>query len=93
MDVSSFASDTGRRDYYEPELSLRKLVSGVLRERVTPLTAAGAERLVRMRALAERGGAENEFYLDRAKQLGTWQRRLKTVLPVLGALLGPVTRK
>jgi len=77
-----------RRDYYEPELSLRKLVGGVLRERVAPLTATAADRLDRLRGLVKQNGKGKIFYLDRIKQLETWQRRLKTVLPVLGLMLG-----
>lgn len=84
---------TLHRDYYEPELSLRKLVSGVMRERVAPLTATGRKRLDRLRELAEKGGEERAFYLERAKQLNTWQRRLNTVLPVLSTLLGPKSWK
>lgn len=72
---------------YEPELSLRRLVSGVLRERIAPMAATGADRLTRLRELAQQEG--DVFCLDRAKQLNTWRRRLKTVLPVLNALLGP----
>ena len=83
--------ESPRRDYYEPELSLRKLVSGVLQERIAPLTITGAARLTRLRELAEWAG--DDVYLDRVKQLGTWRRRLKTVLPVLIALLGPKSRK
>jgi hypothetical protein len=79
-----------RRDYYEPELSLRKLVRGALQERVAPLAAAGADRLRRLRELAEQDGMGDGFYLDRARQLEIWRRRLKTVLPVLTTLLGPV---
>ena len=82
-----------RRDYYEPELSLRKLVSGVLSERVAPLTATGVDRLARLRELAERDGEGNDFFLGRIKQLVTWRRRLKTVLPVLSMMLGPKSRK
>jgi hypothetical protein len=82
-----------RRDYYEPELSLRKLISGVLRERITPLTMTGGDCLARLRKMAEQKGEENDFRLDRVKQLETWQRRLKTVLPVLTALLGPKSRQ
>jgi hypothetical protein len=77
----------------DPELSLRRLVSGVLQERVTPLAAAGADRIARLRALAEEDGEGNDFYLDRAKQLNAWRRRLKTVLPVLSMLLGPKSKK
>ncbi|MDD3179548.1 MAG: hypothetical protein PHQ04_04270 [Opitutaceae bacterium] len=83
----------GRREYFEPELSLRQLVSGVLRERIAPMAAAGDERLARLRKLAEQDGSADEFYLDRVEQLETWRRRLKTVLPVLTTLLGPKRRK
>lgn len=86
-------ADPSRRDYYEPEFSLRKLVSGVLRERVAPLASTSAERLTRLREMAERGGREKPFYLDRVKQLETWRRRLNTVLPLLGVLLGSESQK
>ena len=82
-----------RRDYFEPELSLRKLMSGVLRERLMPLATTGSGHLARLRELAERDGSRGRFYLDRVKQLETWRRRLKAVLPVLTALLGPKSRQ
>jgi len=82
-----------RRDYYEPELSLRKLVSGVLGEKIMPLAMTGGDRLARLRELAEQDGERSDFLLDRVKQLGTWRRRLRTVLPVLTALLGPKSQK
>ena len=77
------------RDYYDPELSLRKLVSGVLQERIAPLSMAGADRYVRLRRLAEENDKEGDFLSGRVKQLETWRRRFRTVLPLLGALLGP----
>ena len=79
-----------RRIAYEPELSLRKLLSGVLQDRIAPIAATGADHLDRLRELAEQDGDGDKFYLDRAKQLNTWRRRLKTVLPMLVVLLGPV---
>jgi hypothetical protein len=81
-----------RRDYYEPELSLRKLVGGVLQERVAPLAATGTDRLTRLRELVKQSGKNQIFCLNRIKQLETWQRRLKTVLPVLGMMLGSKKR-
>jgi HTH-type transcriptional regulator, glycine betaine synthesis regulator len=78
---------------YEPELSLRRLVSGVLQERITPLATAGADRLERLRGLAEEPGDGNDFYLERVGQLNTWRRQLKTVLPMLSILLGPKSKK
>ena len=82
----------GRREYFHPELSLRKLLRGVLDERVSPLTGKSAGRLVRLRELADgAGGGERKFRLGRVQQLETWRRRLKAVMPVLGTLLGPKT--
>ena len=82
------APEASRRDYFEPELSLRKLVSGVLRERVTPLATGGTNRLIRLRELADKELAK-DFCMDRVKQLETWRGRLKAILPILNVLLGP----
>lgn len=81
-------SDSNRRDYYEPEFSLRKLVSGVLQDRVAILTTKGSKRLNRLSKLAD----GNDFYFRRVRQLDTWRRRIRTVLPLLSALLGPKAR-
>jgi DNA-binding transcriptional regulator GbsR (MarR family) len=79
----------GRREYFSPELSLRKLLRGVLDERVSPLAGKSAGRLAHLRELADGArGRERKFRLSRAQQLEIWRRRLKTVVPVLGTLLG-----
>lgn len=77
------------RDYYEPELSLRKLVSGVLQERIVPMATVGTDHIVRLRRLAEEDQGGNIFLSDRVRQLETWRKRFKTALPVLSALFGP----
>lgn len=77
------------RNYYEPELSLRKLVSGVLQERIVPMTTVGTDRFARLRQLAVEAGNQSVFLLDRVEQLETWRKRFRTVLPVLSALFGP----
>jgi DNA-binding transcriptional regulator GbsR (MarR family) len=82
----------GRREYFSPELSLRKLLRGVLDERLSPLAGKSAERLALLRELADGArGRERKFRLSRVQQLEIWRRRLKTVVPVLGTLLGPKT--
>ena len=63
-------------------------MSRILQERITPVAVAGAGRLARLRELAEQDRSGNDFYLDWAKQLNAWRRRLKTVLPMLSALRG-----
>ena len=82
-------SQQGRGTAYVPELGLRKLIGGVLREQVAPLASTSDERLKRMTGLAmATDGGSSDFYLDRAEQLNTWRKRLKTVLPALSLLLG-----
>lgn len=77
------------RGYYEPELSLRKLVSGVLQERIVPMTTTGSDHFARLRLLAEESGKQNNFLIERVEQLETWRKRFRTVLPILSALFGP----
>lgn len=77
------------RDYYEPELSLRELVSGVLQERIVPMTITGSDHFARLRLLAEEVGNQDRFLVDRVEQLETWRRRFGTALPILSALFGP----
>ncbi len=74
---------------YEAELSLRQLVTGVLQERLAPLASAGAQRLKRLKELAEQASENNKFYFDRTKQLENWRKRFTIVTPLLTALLGP----
>lgn len=64
---------------YEPELSLRKLMSGVIRERVTSLAAASADRLGRLSERAKSNGEADDFYLGRVEQLETWRKQLGAV--------------
>ena len=78
---------------YEPELSLRQFVTGILRERIAPSASAGADRLKHLRQLAGQSPAHAAFYLDRVSQLSTWSKRSTTVLPLLSALLGPGKKK
>ncbi len=87
------SSDNPRREYFEPELSLRRLVSGILQERVAPMAATGVDRIRRLRELAEYEARGSVFYVDQAKRLETWRRRLKAVLPILEVLHGPKPKK
>lgn len=86
---ASGATRVSRSVTYEPELSLRQLVTGVLRERIAPVASTGVDRLKRLRDIAEQSPANSKFYLGRAKQLETWRKRFTTVMPLLTALLGP----
>jgi DNA-binding transcriptional regulator GbsR (MarR family) len=88
-EVANNGSEYQRGVRYEPELSLRHLVTGVLRERIAPMATTGAVSLKRLQELAERSPENTKFYLGRAKQLETWRKRFTTTMPLLTALLGP----
>ncbi len=77
------------RDYFEPELSLRKLVSGIMQERIVPMAEGGADRYERFRRIAAESGKQDSFLIERVDQLETWRKRFRTVLPILSALFGP----
>jgi HTH-type transcriptional regulator, glycine betaine synthesis regulator len=79
----------GRREYFAPELSLRKLVRGVLDERVGPLASKSADRFARLLELVnESEGSVKKFRFGRVQQLEIWRRRMKTLMPVLSTLFG-----
>ncbi len=89
--VQSVEGGSDRRERFTPELGLRKLVAGVLRDRVEPLVGAGGGR---MRALRDCAQEVNDrevrrFSLRRVKQLETWRRQMGMFLPVLKTILGP----
>jgi DNA-binding transcriptional regulator GbsR (MarR family) len=77
-----------RREFFEPELGLRNLASGLIKEKVYPLTKDAREAAARLkRNAASARGDEGEFQMDRIKQLETWQRQLGRVLPVIQTIL------
>lgn len=86
--TTASSQPTPRAITYEPELSLRQLMTGVLRERLAPLAAPNAKRLSRLTELAEQTPGDTRFYLERVEQLESWRRSFTTVMPVLTTLLG-----
>ena len=83
-------SNGGRRTYFEPEISLKRLVGGFLREQVVPHLESGRSKLAELEsAIGELGDpAEREFYEDRLGRLDSWFRRGRVVLPLLRKVLG-----
>lgn len=85
---------TGRRDLFRPEFSLRKLVSGVLREKVDPLVSGGGKKMDALAVLAKASPnpAGKKFATDRVAQIETWRRQMRLLLPLLKTVLGPIRR-
>jgi len=89
--VQNVSTDRDRRDLFEPELSLRKLVGGVLHEKVEPLLKGGNTRMQRLRTAAASAPVQagEKFSQSRVKQLEAWRRQMGLLLPVLKTFLGP----
>jgi HTH-type transcriptional regulator, glycine betaine synthesis regulator len=77
-----------RREYYEPELGLRRLASGLIKERIQPLAKDTQGAVVRLKRYAEASwSGQNEFQLERIEQLEIWHRQLGRVLPLVQTIL------
>ena len=77
-----------RREFFEPELGLRRLASGLIKETIQPLTKETKGAVARLKLHAERArGSQNRFQLDRIRQLETWQLQIGRVLPLVETIL------
>ena len=71
-----------RRDYYEAESALRKIVTGFVNEQIRPHLENGKERMARLEGLVEGSDDEHkEFFSDRVGRLRGWQKRANLLLP------------
>jgi DNA-binding transcriptional regulator GbsR (MarR family) len=77
-----------RREFFEPELGLRRLASGLINEKIQPLAKGTKGSVARLKRHAEttRGG-QNKFQMERIKRLETWHRQLGQVLPLVQTIL------
>ncbi len=80
-----------RREYFKPELSLKKLVSGFLRDRVRPSLDSSQTRLEVIERLSRDESARKEFVLSRVNTLRVWSERGRDVLPLIDLLLSEKT--
>jgi DNA-binding transcriptional regulator GbsR (MarR family) len=88
--VQEVITESDRRLRFVPELALRKLFVGVLREKVEPFVGEGSARVERLRELAlEAGtGVGGKFARSRVDQIEVWRRQMHLVLPLLKTFLG-----
>ncbi len=86
--VKVVAVNGDRREFFEPELGLRRLASGLIKGKIQPLTHETKVAVARLKlhAGSARDG-RNEFQVARIEQLETWRRQLGRLLPVVNALL------
>ncbi|HEY4301531.1 MAG TPA: ArsR family transcriptional regulator [Candidatus Didemnitutus sp.] len=83
-----------RREYFEPELGLRRLVGGIVRGKVEPLVARERSLILSLRQLAdsEKSDAVRRFQRQRIEQVQTWGLQMRLMLPLLKALVGARSR-
>ena len=90
--IRTVEAKEGKRERFVPELGLRKLVAGVLADRIGPIARQGDEGMRELKELARRrtDPAGRRFAEERVRQLQAWQRQLRLLLPLLKTMLGPV---
>ena len=79
-----------RKDHYQPELSMKRLVHGFVRDQFSPHLESGGERLAAIDALieSEPDSALREHAFQRINTLRTWQGRMQKLMPIIMAALG-----
>lgn len=77
-----------RNDHYEAELELRKLVGGLLKDKVSPHFDSGSEYLGRIEGIVEQmPDGERDVIAARVEKLKSWQKSAGRFLPLLQKLL------
>lgn len=79
-----------RRDHYLPELSMKRLVRGFIKDQFEPHLLSGAQRLDNIDAFIEEEGdeASRAHALNRLGTLRSWQQRTRKLIPIVMAVLG-----
>ncbi|MEN8774247.1 MAG: hypothetical protein ABF379_05005 [Akkermansiaceae bacterium] len=80
----------GRRVYYEPDVELKRLVGGFIKEQVRPHLASGEEKLANLKSMVCEmpGDAKSDFYTGRLERLTRWSKRARILLPIIQKFLG-----
>jgi HTH-type transcriptional regulator, glycine betaine synthesis regulator len=79
-----------RRTLYLPDVDLKRLVGGFIREQVRPHLESGKGKVAKLmkNAAQEQDQELRKFYRQRLHKLESWMSRGRTVLPLLQKLLG-----
>ena len=78
-----------RRDHYVPEVGLRRLLGGFLREKVEPHLESGQARLANLKTLLETvDPAQRAHAEERITMLTAWHKQTRSLLPLVKAVVG-----
>lgn len=80
----------GRRTLYQPDVDLKRLVGGFIREQVRPHLESGKGKVGDLLKIASQEDDKElkKFYRVRIQKLDSWMTRGRVVLPLLQKLLG-----
>jgi HTH-type transcriptional regulator, glycine betaine synthesis regulator len=82
-------SPTDRRTLYEPELSLRRLLIGILNENVLPHLNQGGEKVAELRTQLDGvPKAQREVLEKRLETIEGWGKKTRMVWPVVEKAIG-----
>jgi len=77
-----------RREHYLPEISLKKLVAGFLRDQVYPHMESGSERIDQIEQVTKATeGGPTKIMQERVKRLRSWEKQSKMLLPIIQKFL------
>lgn len=81
-----------RRDHYVPELSMKRLASGFMRDQIDPHLESGVARLAQVEELiaGEPDPERRKLALQRLSTLRNWQSRTRQLVPIIMAVLSGV---
>ena len=74
-----------RRDHFSPELSLRRIADGFLRERILPELKNGSDRLSQIKNKLD---SDAPHIGDRIQSIEIWSRKAKLLVPFVSKYLG-----
>lgn len=88
--VKEAQANGSRRTLYEPDVDLKRLVGGFIREQVRPHLESGKGKVGKlMKSAAEEEDVElKKFYRRRLQKLEAWMSRGRIVLPLIQRMLG-----
>ena len=88
--VKDAQGEIPRRSYFEPDIELKRLVGGFIKEQVRPHLASGEDKLDHLKTMLEElpSGDSRSFYQSRLERLGRWSSKARLVLPLLQKILG-----
>lgn len=88
--VKDAEGEIPRRSYFIPDIELKQLVGGFIKEEVRPHLASGEDKLDHLKEMLTDIPSEDErsFYQLRLERLGRWSKNARLVLPLLQKILG-----